>query len=171
MCKSAGLQFDAVVASEVIEHVGNVPGFCTSLAALTKDSGAVVISTINRTASSYAVAILGAEYVAQIVPKGTHDWSRFITPGTFSLFHMLSFLNTEILCCKIFVPIPEHKSSLGADELTRLMEGVGLPQVSISGMFLNPLTGKWSLTNDTAVNYIVYCSKRDHKLASGSSGA
>ncbi len=78
---SAGLRFDAVVASEVIEHVENVPAFCNSLAALTKDSGAVVISTINRTPASYAVAIVGAEYIAQVVPKGTHDWSRFITPG------------------------------------------------------------------------------------------
>lgn len=77
----AGLQFDAVVASEVIEHVENVPEFCRSLATLTRDSGAVVVSTINRTAASYAVAIVGAEYLAQVVPRGTHDWSRFITPG------------------------------------------------------------------------------------------
>ena len=80
-CVLAGLQFDVVVASEVIEHVENVPEFCRSLAALTRDSGAVVISTINRTAASYAVAIVGAEYLAQVVPRGTHDWSRFITPG------------------------------------------------------------------------------------------
>lgn len=168
MWNSAGLQFDAVVASEVIEHVGNVPEFCRSLAALTKDSGAVVISTINRTASSYTVAILGAEYVAQIVPKGTHDWSCFITPGNHSYFLTLSLLISKLLCCEISVPRYERNYSLGADELTRLMEGVGLPQVSISGMFLNPLTGRWSLTNDTAVNYIVLFTKRDRIQASGS---
>ncbi|CAL8470929.1 g10471 [Coccomyxa elongata] len=121
-----GLQFDAVVASEVIEHVENVPAFCNSLAALTKDSGAVIISTINRTPASYAVAIVGAEYIAQVVPKGTHDWSRFITP----------------------------------DELSHLMEGVGLPQVSISGMFMNPVTRKWSLINDVGVNYIAYFKRK-----------
>lgn len=49
---------------------------------------------------------------------------------------------------------------LPADELARLMEGVGLPQVSISGMFLNPVTSRWSLMNDTSVNYISFFKKK-----------
>ena len=58
-----------------------VPQFCESLSALTKPGGGVVISTINRTQRSYALAIIAAEYVLGLVPKGTHDWQRFITPG------------------------------------------------------------------------------------------
>ena len=77
----AGLRFDAVVASEVIEHVDSVPGFCASLAALTRPGGGVVISTINRTPRSYALAIVAAEYVLGLVPRGTHQWERFVTPG------------------------------------------------------------------------------------------
>ena len=78
-----GLRFDAVVASEVIEHVDDVAGFCASLAALAEPGGGVVISTINRTLPSYALAIVAAEYVLGLVPKGTHQWERFITPGAF----------------------------------------------------------------------------------------
>ena len=77
----AGATFDAVVASEVIEHVSNVPEFCASLVALTKPGGSLVISTINRTSRSYAVAIIGAEQILGLLPEGTHQWDRFITPG------------------------------------------------------------------------------------------
>lgn len=77
----AGAMFDAVVASEVIEHISNVPEFCASLVALTKPGGSLVISTINRTSRSYAVAIIGAEQILGLLPEGTHQWERFITPG------------------------------------------------------------------------------------------
>ena len=77
----AGATFDAVVASEVIEHVSNVPEFCASLVALTKPGGSLVISTLNRTSRSYAVAIIGAEQILGLLPDGTHQWERFITPG------------------------------------------------------------------------------------------
>ncbi|CAL5228802.1 g12001 [Coccomyxa viridis] len=75
-----GAHFDAVVASEVIEHVSNVPEFCASLVALTRPGGSIVVSTINRTNRSYAVAIVGAEQIMGLLPKGTHQWERFITP-------------------------------------------------------------------------------------------
>jgi cyclopropane fatty-acyl-phospholipid synthase-like methyltransferase len=87
-CPCAGLRFDAVVASEVIEHVDSVPDFCASLGALTKPGGGVVISTISRTPRSYALAIVAAEYVLGLVPRGTHQWERFITPGLFTLSHL-----------------------------------------------------------------------------------
>ena len=85
---AAGVQFDAVVASEVIEHVSNVPEFCASLAALTRPGGSIVISTINRTNRSYAVAIVGAEQIMGLLPRGTHQWERFITPGEAILLRM-----------------------------------------------------------------------------------
>jgi 2-polyprenyl-6-hydroxyphenyl methylase / 3-demethylubiquinone-9 3-methyltransferase len=76
-----GERFDAVIASEVIEHVHDVPGFVRTLAALAKPGGMVFISTLNRTAKSYALAIVGAEYVLRWVPAGTHSWRKFVTPA------------------------------------------------------------------------------------------
>ena len=70
-----------VVASEVIEHVDDPPAFCHSLVNLTASSGTVVLSTINRTARAYVLAIIAAERVLGILPRDTHDWSKFITPG------------------------------------------------------------------------------------------
>jgi 2-polyprenyl-6-hydroxyphenyl methylase / 3-demethylubiquinone-9 3-methyltransferase len=75
-----GRQFDVVLSLEVVEHVADVPAFLESCADLLKPGGLMVIGTLNRTAKSYALAIVGAEYVLGWLPKGTHDWSRFITP-------------------------------------------------------------------------------------------
>lgn len=88
----AGATFDAVVASEVIEHVSNVPEFCASLVSLTAPGGSLVISTINRTNKSYVVAIVGAEHIMGLLPKGTHQWERFITPGD-------SLLPISVIAC------------------------------------------------------------------------
>ncbi|KAM0933679.1 putative methyltransferase [Dioscorea sansibarensis] len=73
-------KFDAVIALEVIEHVADPSEFCKSLAALTVPNGATVISTINRTMRAFATAIVAAEYLLRWLPKGTHDWSSFLTP-------------------------------------------------------------------------------------------
>lgn len=77
---AAGRRFDAVVASEVIEHVADREAFADALAALVRPGGVLVLTTLNRTARSYAAAIVGAEYVLRWVPRGTHDWSKFPTP-------------------------------------------------------------------------------------------
>ncbi|GMY08901.1 ubiquinone biosynthesis O-methyltransferase, mitochondrial-like [Fagus crenata] len=73
-------KFDAVISLEVIEHVADPAEFCKSLAALTVSDGATIISTINRSMRSYATAIIAAEYILHWLPKGTHDWSSFLTP-------------------------------------------------------------------------------------------
>lgn len=77
----AGKQFDAVMGLEIVEHVDQPQQFLKTLASLTKSDGALFISTINRTPRGYAVGILGAEYIAGVLPKGTHDWDKFLTPG------------------------------------------------------------------------------------------
>lgn len=74
--------FDVVVALEVIEHVANVNAFLSDCRALTKDGGGLGISTLNKTAASLLFAKFGAEYVANIVPRGTHDWRKFLRPET-----------------------------------------------------------------------------------------
>jgi 2-polyprenyl-6-hydroxyphenyl methylase/3-demethylubiquinone-9 3-methyltransferase len=76
-----GLRFPVITALEVIEHVPDPQGFLNDLARLLEPGGLVFISTLNRTAQSFAIAKLGAEYVARLLPVGTHSWARFITPG------------------------------------------------------------------------------------------
>ena len=77
----AGEQFDAVMGLEIVEHVDQPEQFLKTLASLTKSNGALFVSTINRTPRGYALGILGAEYIAGVLPKGTHDWNKFLTPG------------------------------------------------------------------------------------------
>jgi len=73
-------RFDAVVASEVIEHVSNPANFVAACSSLTSDGGSLFITTINRTMRSYLGAILAAEYALRLLPVGTHDWNKFVTP-------------------------------------------------------------------------------------------
>lgn len=75
-----GCTFDIVLSLEVVEHVASVPDFLSALAGLVTPGGLLVIGTLNRTPLSYAKAIVGAEYVLGWLPKGTHDWSKFIRP-------------------------------------------------------------------------------------------
>lgn len=75
-----GLTVDAVVCLEVVEHVPNVGAFLKTCASLVRPGGAMVLSTINRNLKSYALAIVAAEYVLGWLPRGTHQWERFVTP-------------------------------------------------------------------------------------------
>ena len=76
----AGEQFDIVLAMEVVEHVDNVPLFMKSCSDLVKPGGLMFAATINRTPRAWALAIVGAEYVLNWLPKGTHDYRKFLTP-------------------------------------------------------------------------------------------
>jgi 2-polyprenyl-6-hydroxyphenyl methylase / 3-demethylubiquinone-9 3-methyltransferase len=77
---AAGETFDAVVCLEVVEHVPDAGAFIKACATLVAPGGIMVLSTINRTFKSFALAIVGAEYVLRWLPVGTHQWDRFITP-------------------------------------------------------------------------------------------
>jgi 2-polyprenyl-6-hydroxyphenyl methylase/3-demethylubiquinone-9 3-methyltransferase len=81
-----GHRFPVITALEIIEHVPDPQGFLQILAGMLEPSGLLFVSTLNRTAASYAVAKLGAEYMLGLLPTGTHEWRKFITPrelGTF----------------------------------------------------------------------------------------
>jgi 2-polyprenyl-6-hydroxyphenyl methylase/3-demethylubiquinone-9 3-methyltransferase len=78
---SASPRFDLVLAMEVVEHVADVSLFIRSCSALVKPQGLMIVATINRTMKSFALAIVGAEYVLRWLPRGTHQWSKFITPN------------------------------------------------------------------------------------------
>ncbi|KKL69224.1 hypothetical protein LCGC14_2117070, partial [marine sediment metagenome] len=72
--------FDIVLNMEVVEHVADPQGYLTACQTLLNPGGLMICSTINRNAKSFAMAIVGAEWVMRWLPKGTHDWARFITP-------------------------------------------------------------------------------------------
>jgi 2-polyprenyl-6-hydroxyphenyl methylase / 3-demethylubiquinone-9 3-methyltransferase len=77
----AGEQFDVVLAMEVIEHVADVPLFVKSCAEMVKPGGLMIAATLNRTLKSFALAIVGAEYILRWLPIGSHRWDKFVTPN------------------------------------------------------------------------------------------
>ena len=84
---AAGEQFDVVLNMEVVEHVADPQAYLTACHDLLKSGGLMLCSTINRNPKSFAMAIVGAEYIMRWLPKGTHEWSKFITPD--ELFKMI----------------------------------------------------------------------------------
>ncbi|MBV9549755.1 MAG: bifunctional 2-polyprenyl-6-hydroxyphenol methylase/3-demethylubiquinol 3-O-methyltransferase UbiG [Alphaproteobacteria bacterium] len=75
-----GHQFDVVLNMEVVEHVADVTGYLKACAALVKPGGLTFVATMNRTLKSLALAKIGAEYILGWLPRGTHDWNRFLPP-------------------------------------------------------------------------------------------
>ncbi len=80
---AAGERFDLVLAMEVVEHVADVDLFVQCCAEMVKPGGLLIGATINRTLKSFALAIVGAEYVLRWLPRGTHRWDKFVTPKEF----------------------------------------------------------------------------------------
>jgi len=74
-------RFDAVLNMEVVEHVADLGAFIGGCEAVLKPGGAMVIATLNRTPKSFALAIVGAEYVLRWLPRGTHNWRKFVKPS------------------------------------------------------------------------------------------
>ncbi len=118
---AAGERFDAILNMEVVEHVADLRLFLQSCASMLKPSGLMFVATLNRTTKAFALAIVGAEYVLGWLPRGTHDWSKFVTPS----------------------------------ELAGALTASGLKIAQTSGVVFNPLSGRWSLSGDTDVNYMV----------------
>jgi 2-polyprenyl-6-hydroxyphenyl methylase/3-demethylubiquinone-9 3-methyltransferase len=77
----AGERFDVVLAMEVVEHVADMPLFVRRCGEMVKPGGLMIAATLNRTLKSFALAIVGAEYVLRWLPRGTHQWDKFVTPG------------------------------------------------------------------------------------------
>jgi 2-polyprenyl-6-hydroxyphenyl methylase / 3-demethylubiquinone-9 3-methyltransferase len=121
----AGEQFDIVIASEVIEHVADTESFMRAAAQCLAPGGLFLGSTINRTRRAYAFAIIGAEMIMRLLPRGTHDWEKFVTPAEFEA----------------------------------LLEAQDLKSIETAGMIFNPLTGRWRLGQDTAINYWIRAEK------------
>jgi 2-polyprenyl-6-hydroxyphenyl methylase/3-demethylubiquinone-9 3-methyltransferase len=82
---AAGERFDVALALEIVEHVADREAFFTALGALVRPGGAFIGATLNRTVQSFALGIVGAEYLLGWLPRGTHDWNRFVRPSEFVL--------------------------------------------------------------------------------------
>jgi 2-polyprenyl-6-hydroxyphenyl methylase/3-demethylubiquinone-9 3-methyltransferase len=98
---AAGEQFDVVLNMEVVEHVADPLAYLTACQQLLKPGGLMICSTINRNPKSFAMAIVGAEYVMRWLPKGTHEWNKFITPD--ELFSLITNAGLEAVDRKGFV--------------------------------------------------------------------
>lgn len=79
-----GKQYDVVLALEIIEHVADIEAFVKSIVDLCKPEGLIIFSTLNRTAKSFALGIVAAEYILRWVPQGTHNWKKFVKPSELS---------------------------------------------------------------------------------------
>ncbi len=130
---SEGLSFDLVCALEVVEHVADQDAFLQSCAALVrrgdsdKPSGGLVMATLNRTARSFALGIVAAEYVLGWLPRGTHSWPRFVRPS----------------------------------EAARSLRKGGLTTTDVTGVAYNPLRDRFRLSDDLAVNYMLFAVPSD----------
>ena len=78
--------FDVVTCMEIVEHVPDAASIVLACARLAKTGGIVAFSTLNRNPKSYLFAILGAEYLLNLLPRGTHDWSRFVRPAELAAY-------------------------------------------------------------------------------------
>lgn len=98
---SDGEQFDAILNMEVVEHVADPLAYLTACHDLLKPGGLMTCSTLNRNPKSFVMAIIGAEHVMRWLPKGTHDWNKFITPD--ELYKLLSDAGLDPVDKKGFV--------------------------------------------------------------------
>jgi 2-polyprenyl-6-hydroxyphenyl methylase/3-demethylubiquinone-9 3-methyltransferase len=114
---AAGEQFDVVLNMEVVEHVSDPQAYLTACRNLLKPQGVMICSTLNRNPKSFVMAIIGAEWVMRWLPKGTHDWKKFITPD--ELFKLIETAGLEPVDRKGMVFNPVSWSwSLSARDLS-----------------------------------------------------
>ena len=117
--------FDVVTCMEMLEHVPDPASVVAACARLVKPGGHVFFSTINRNPKSFLLAIVGAEYVLGMLPKGTHEFAKFIKPS----------------------------------ELTAYCRACGLSAADMRGLEHNPLSGRYWLSGDVSVNYMISTTK------------
>lgn len=110
-----GRQFDVVLNMEVIEHVADRDAFLADSARLLRPGGLMFLATLNRTPKSYLFAILGAEYVLRWLPRGTHDWRRFVRPSELAAGLRASGLALSELTGVAYDPMHDRWSLAPAD--------------------------------------------------------
>jgi len=106
--------FDVVTCLEMLEHVPNPSSIVVACARLVKPGGQVFFSTLNRNPKSYLLAVIGAEYVLNMLPKGTHDYARFIKPSELARWAKMASLEPQELIGMSYNPLNKNYS-LGKD--------------------------------------------------------
>ena len=114
MAEQHPAQFDIVTCMEMLEHVPDPASVISACAELVKPGGTVFFSTINRNAKAYMLAIVGAEYLLRILPKGTHDYAKFIRPSEMESWARHAGLKMRDLTGMTYNPLNQHYS-LGRD--------------------------------------------------------
>jgi len=102
--------FDVVTCMEMIEHVPEPGSTVAACARLAKPGGRLVFSTINRNAKAYLFAVIGAEYVLKLLPRGTHDYARFLKPSELAAFARKAGLESEAIIGMSYNPVSKHYS-------------------------------------------------------------
>ncbi len=120
--------YDIVTCMEMLEHVPDPESVVRACARLVKPDGHVFFSTLNRNPKSFLLAIVGAEYLLHLLPRGTHEYNRFIRPS----------------------------------ELDRAIRQTDMQVQHIQGIYYNPLTHEYRLSNDVSVNYLVHAVHAVH---------
>ncbi len=100
--------FDVVTCMEMLEHVPDPAAVVAACAMLVKPGGRVFFSTINRNAKAYLFAVLGAEYLLRLLPRGTHDYQRFITPAELSRHARQARLSIDAMTGLHYNPLTKH---------------------------------------------------------------
>lgn len=98
-------QYDVVLALEIIEHIDDQASFVQDCAALCKSGGIVIFSTLNRNPKSFALGIVAAEYIMRWVPRGTHEWQKFVKPSELSRFARHNDLDPVDVTGLVFNPL------------------------------------------------------------------
>jgi 2-polyprenyl-6-hydroxyphenyl methylase/3-demethylubiquinone-9 3-methyltransferase len=111
---AAGESFDAVLALEIVEHVASLEAFISAAAQLTRPGGLLVVATLNRTLKAFGLAIVGAEYVLGWLPRGTHDWRKFVRPSELEAAMRSSGLSLSETSGVAYNPLLD-RWSLGSD--------------------------------------------------------
>ena len=110
---AAGEKFDAILNMEVIEHVADPQVFLNECAAMLKPDGIMFLATLNRTLKSFALAIVGAEYILRWLPRGTHEWDKFITPAELEVMASKAGLDTLSTTGVSFNPLSDKWRQTG----------------------------------------------------------
>jgi 2-polyprenyl-6-hydroxyphenyl methylase/3-demethylubiquinone-9 3-methyltransferase len=105
LATEAAATFDVVTCMEMLEHVPDPSSIVQACATLAKPGGTIVFSTLNRNPKSYLFAILGAEYMLQLLPRGTHDWSKFLRPAELAAFARRAGLDLAAMTGMTYNPL------------------------------------------------------------------
>jgi 2-polyprenyl-6-hydroxyphenyl methylase/3-demethylubiquinone-9 3-methyltransferase len=120
-----GARFDVVMALEIVEHVSDVDLFLRSCGQMVKPGGLLFLSTLNRTAKAWALAIAGAEYVLGWLPRGTHDWKKFLKPSEVARGLRAGGIETDDIVGVVYSPLSRQWSLNKSDlDVNYMLSGV-----------------------------------------------